>query len=140
MHWMTLPLRRYADFSGRSRRKEYWMFHLFNLLVAAAIWTLIGIVMLAMYNADASEDVMMTIFVPLAALHFFFALFLIVPGLAVTVRRLHDQDKSGWAILVALIPGIGGLVLLVFMILEGTRGPNRFGPDPLESSGAMPAA
>lgn len=53
-----------------------------------------------------------------------------IPGLAVQVRRFHDQDKSGWFILLGFIPYIGGLILFVFMCLEGTRGPNRFGPDP----------
>lgn len=59
-----------------------------------------------------------------------FALAVFVPALAVQVRRFHDQDKSGWFVLLNFIPYIGGLIVLVFMFLEGTRGPNRFGPDP----------
>jgi uncharacterized membrane protein YhaH (DUF805 family) len=58
---------------------------------------------------------------------------LFIPSLAVTVRRLHDQDKSGWLVLLPLIPLVGGIILLVFMLLEGTQGPNRFGPDPKEA-------
>ena len=60
---------------------------------------------------------------------------LIVPGIAVQVRRFHDQDKSGWFVLLALIPFLGGLIVLVFMCLEGTKGPNRFGPDPKDPAG-----
>ena len=58
------------------------------------------------------------------------ALFTFIPNLAVAVRRLHDQDKSGWMILLALIPLVGGIIVLVFMLLDGTRGPNQYGPDP----------
>ena len=141
MEWMLMPLRRYADFSGRSRRKEYWMFFLFNLLVATAIWVAIGIAMLLMYNMDASESAMMALFTPLVGLYMLYVLAVIVPGLAVTVRRFHDQDHSGWMILLGLIPGIGGIILLVFMCLEGTNGPNRYGPDPVDDRmrGALPA-
>ena len=135
MEWMLMPLRRYADFSGRSRRKEYWMFFLFNLLVVTGLWCVIGLLMLMMYNMDSSESAMMAMFMPLVALYFLYVLVVFVPSLAVTVRRFHDQDKSGWMILLGLIPGIGGVILLVFMCLEGTRGPNRYGPDPVEERG-----
>ena len=64
-----------------------------------------------------------------------FFLGIIVPSIAVQVRRFHDQDKSGWFVLLSLIPFIGGLAVLVFMFLEGTRGPNRFGPDPKDAAG-----
>ena len=65
-----------------------------------------------------------------------FLLLLIIPGIAVQVRRFHDQDKSGWFVLLGLIPFVGGLIVLVFMCLEGTKGPNRFGPDPKDPAGA----
>lgn len=65
-----------------------------------------------------------------------FVLAILIPSIAVQVRRFHDQDKSGWFVLLALIPFLGGLVVLVFMCLEGTRGPNRFGPDPKNPAGA----
>ena len=132
MEWMLMPLRRYADFSGRSRRKEYWMFFLFNLLVATVLWCVIGLLMLMMYNMDASENAMMAMFMPLVGLYILYVLAVFVPSMAVTVRRFHDQDKSGWMLLLGLIPGIGGIILFVFMCLEGTRGPNRYGPDPVE--------
>ena len=61
---------------------------------------------------------------------------IIIPSLAVTVRRLHDQDKTGWLVLLGLIPFVGGLILLVFMLLEGTKGPNQYGPDPKDPAAA----
>ena len=126
MHWMLMPLRRYADFSGRSRRKEYWMFVLFNLLISLAVWTLLALT----YALGFSESAMMTIMTPVFILYALVALALVIPGLAVTVRRLHDTDRSGWTILLALIPLIGAILLLVFYCTEGTPGDNRFGPDP----------
>jgi len=122
MEWMTMPLRRYADFSGRSRRKEFWMFYL-GVIIAAVI---IAIVENILGIAGSVGDVT-------GPLTLLFALGIFIPSLAVQVRRWHDQDKSGWFVLVGLIPLIGGLINLVFMMLEGTKGPNRFGPDPKAS-------
>ena len=125
MEWMLLPLRRYADFSGRSRRKEYWMFVL-GIFIAVIVLSIIEKILgLSGMIADA--------YGPLTALFF---LAIIVPGIAVQVRRFHDQDKSGWFVLIGLIPFLGGLIVLVFMCLEGTRGANRFGPDPKDPTSA----
>lgn len=126
MDWMLMPLRRYAEFSGRSRRKEYWMFALLNFLIAAFV----GVVTLVMAVSVSSESAMMVVVTPVLILWFLLSLALVIPGLAVTIRRLHDLDKSGWTILLALIPLIGPIILLIFYCTEGTRGPNRFGPDP----------
>jgi uncharacterized membrane protein YhaH (DUF805 family) len=125
MEWMIMPLKRYAEFSGRSRRKEYWMFVLFQMLI------LIPVAFLAILMGDPSADPADPFgsTAVLMVLGVYFLVFFI-PGLAVQVRRFHDQDKSGWFILLGFIPYVGSLVLLVFMCLEGTRGPNRFGPDP----------
>lgn len=125
MEWMIMPLKRYAEFSGRSRRKEYWMFVLFQILL------LVPLMLLAIALGGTSDDPSDPLSggLTLAVLGIYFLVFLI-PGLAVQVRRFHDQDKSGWFILLGFIPYIGGLILFVFMCLEGTRGPNRFGPDP----------
>jgi uncharacterized membrane protein YhaH (DUF805 family) len=125
MEYMIMPLKRYADFSGRSRRKEYWMFVLFQILILVPLVLITSL--LAGPSADpadpfASTGVLVLVVVYLLA---FF-----IPGLAVQVRRFHDQDKSGWFILLGFIPYIGSLIIFVFMCLEGTRGPNRFGPDP----------
>lgn len=117
MEWMLMPLKRYADFSGRSRRKEYWMFFLFVFLVY---------IVLAVLGAIGGE----TVGGIMGILLMIFALGIIVPAIAVQVRRFHDQDKSGWFVLLGLIPGVGGLIVLVFMCLEGTNGPNQYGPDP----------
>lgn len=114
MEWMLLPFKRYADFSGRSRRKEYWMF--FLLIIAAYF-------VIAIVGSILGETAM-------SVLLLIFALGVIVPSLAVQVRRFHDQDKSGWFVLLGFIPLVGGLIVLVFMCLEGTNGPNQYGPDP----------
>ena len=136
MHWMLMPLRRYAEFSGRSRRKEYWMFVLLNLLLSLFVWTLL----LATFVAGMSEGAMTVVMTPVFLVYGLVALAFIIPGLAVTVRRLHDTDRSGWNILLGLIPIVGVIVLLVFYCTEGTPGPNRFGPDPKAGEGARTAA
>jgi len=130
MEWMLMPLRRYADFSGRSRRKEYWMFALGIFLIAVIPVTLLYIVALAAAFGSAGGaggGILVTL---LSLVILLLSLALIVPAIAVQVRRFHDQDKSGWFVLINFMPYVGGLVVLVFMCLEGTRGPNRFGPDP----------
>jgi uncharacterized membrane protein YhaH (DUF805 family) len=125
MEWMLMPLKRYADFSGRSRRKEYWMF-LLGVFIAAILLSIVeGILGLS--------GMVGGVYGPLTTI---LLLGVIVPSIAVQVRRFHDQDKSGWFVLLALIPFLGGLAVLVFMCLEGTRGPNRFGPDPKDPATA----
>jgi uncharacterized membrane protein YhaH (DUF805 family) len=130
MEWMLMPYRRYADFSGRSQRKEYWMWVLFSLIVYAVCFALIAAGGLFSVDPDTGAPQLNA----LAWLGFgllgIFALGSVVPALAVLVRRLHDQDKSGWFILLQFIPYVGGIIILVFMCLEGTKGENRFGPDP----------
>lgn len=129
MDWMLMPYRRYADFSGRSQRKEYWMFLLLFLIVYAVTFT----IMLA-GGLGGSEPG--PLFWLGGALLFIFVIGSFIPSIAVQVRRFHDQDKSGWFVLLNFIPYIGGIIVLVFMCLEGTRGPNRFGPDPKDPVGA----
>lgn len=127
MEWMIMPLKRYADFQGRSRRKEYWMFVLFQVLLLVPV-ALIG-AMLGGLDEDGGGSLL---FLGLIGI---FLLAFLIPGLAVQVRRFHDQDKSGWFVLLGFIPYIGGIILIVFMCIEGTRGPNRFGPDPKDPYG-----
>ncbi|MEW4466257.1 DUF805 domain-containing protein [Parasphingorhabdus sp. JC815] len=130
MEWMVMPLKRYADFSGRSRRKEYWMFVLLQIIIVVGI-TIIGGV-LGGFSSDVSGGMpfggglMMGLF----GLYF---LAIIIPSIAVQVRRFHDQDKSGWFVLLNFVPYIGGLIVFIFMCLDGTRGKNRFGEDPKAS-------
>lgn len=132
MEWMLMPLRRYADFEGRSRRLEYWMFYLFTLILGMAAGVVLLAIALLLYTMNFSESVMGMVLVPLYLVLFIGCMALLVPTLAVAVRRFHDQDKSGWMILLALIPLVGGIIFLVFMCLEGTHGPNRYGPDPVD--------
>lgn len=131
MEWMLMPLRRYADFSGRSRRQEYWMFVLFTVLVyLACLVVLVAVVGFEEGAAERKPDdvpvaglITLMLFV-LVYLGFF------IPTLAVKVRRFHDQDLSGWFVLLGFIPYLGPLIVFIFMCIDGTPGPNRFGPDP----------
>ncbi|MGE0180373.1 MAG: DUF805 domain-containing protein [Sphingomonas sp.] len=167
MEWMFMPLKRYAEFSGRSRRMEYWMWVLFQVLLGCAF--LIAIVSMAgsaLLAGDANQAlasggsvIVLVLIWVLVSLAFF------IPNLAVTVRRLHDTNRSGWWMMLywgpyllsiftapsfvtmgsntdtmAALGGaslalsgiwfLGCLVLLVFMFLDGTPGPNAYGPDP----------
>ena len=118
MSWYLQALKKYAVFSGRSRRKEYWYFVLFNIIVAIV---LAGIDALLGTRSSSSS---------IGLLSGIYGLAVIIPSLAVTVRRLHDIDRSGWWIFINLIPLIGAIVLLVFAVSEGTPGNNRYGPSP----------
>lgn len=125
MEWMLLPYKRYFDFSGRSCRKEYWMFQLLWVLMIFAV-----AVIFAMFDFGGGEGVSPVAMV-LMGVAGLFVLGSIIPGLLLQVRRFHDQDKSGWMVLLNFVPYAGGIIVLVFMCLRGTNGPNRFGPDPL---------
>lgn len=120
MEWMLMPLKRYADFTGRSRRKEYWMFALFQLIVVLVPMFII----FSISDMTAGPPVLLWVFLIAYLLVF------LVPSIAVSIRRFHDQDKSGWFYLLSFIPYVGGIIVFVFMCLEGTSGPNRFGDDP----------
>lgn len=128
MEWMLMPFRRYADFSGRSQRKEYWMFLLFYLIITllCVLFMLAG----GMTIADGDQSEPGLLFWLGVGVLVIFALGSIIPSIAVQVRRFHDQDKSGWLVLLGFIPYVGGLIVIIFMCIEGTRGPNRFGNDP----------
>ena len=120
MEWMLLPLKRYAEFSGRSRRKEYWMFFLFTIMVGIVLGIIDAVLGLNFGSGFGSNGVLGSLF----------SLATLVPSLAVGIRRLHDTDRSAWWLLLVLLPIIGWIVLLVFYCTEGTRGSNRFGDDP----------
>jgi len=122
MNWYIQVLKKYADFNGRARRKEYWFFSLFNILISISLGIIDNVF------GTCSAEMHTGLFEGI------YSLAVMIPGLAVTVRRLHDTDRSGWWLLLVLIPLIGWAVLLVFMILDGTPGDNRFGPDPKEES------
>lgn len=150
MQWMLLPFRRYAEFSGRSRRKEFWMFALLNVLFSILIFSVLtaGGLPLA-YTPDPTTIATMPGLGPMfwlgVVMASLWALFTLIPGIALNVRRLHDRNLSGWwylAVIVAsMIPVVGILAVvayLVVMCLNGTPGPNRFGPDPKDPSATPP--
>lgn len=174
MEWMLMPLKRYAQFTGRSRRKEYWMYTLFFVIVYIVLSILDrmlglgggssvdpltaqnGAAMGGGFGAGTRTGVLTGIF----------CLALLIPSIAVAIRRLHDTDRAGWWVLlgfgpyllaavlmvfgmltgqlgllatgglIMMIGFVGAIVLLVFMCLPGTAGPNKYGPDPLDPSGA----
>lgn len=149
MEWMILPWKRFADFQGRSRRKEFWMFQLLNVIVALVLagpffFSFIGASLEAAGDPAAEAALAENMFaggvglsVVGMGIYGLYALAALIPSIAVTVRRFHDRDMSGWwylgLALVGLIPFIGflgSIALLVFMVLPGTEGSNRFGPDP----------
>jgi uncharacterized membrane protein YhaH (DUF805 family) len=126
MKWFIKCLRHYADFSGRARRREYWMFALFTM-ISVIPYSILMALLIQIARAMSVPLDMET--APLITALPFYAL-LMLPGLAVAIRRLHDTGKSGWMLLVALIPIVGGIWLLILMCTEGQRGDNRFGADP----------
>lgn len=132
MKWMFLPLKRYADFSGRSRRKEYWMFFLFQIIVHTMLFGLFFIAEPQAATTDADAFAMVLVFA--MVIWIFFALATFIPNMAVIVRRLHDQDIPG---IVGILLYIGtfiftlpGLVILVLMAREGVSAENEYGIDP----------
>lgn len=114
MHYYTDVLKKYASFQGRARRSEYWMFALFNVVIA--------LVLLGLAAATKS-----TVFY---VLYIAYILAVILPSLGVLVRRLHDTGRSGGWFFISFVPFVGGLVLLIFTVLEGNPGPNEYGPNP----------
>lgn len=171
MEWMLMPLRRYADFSGRSRRMEFWMWQvakfIFAIVVYALLFAAVGGAIMTAGNSPEGLVAASGMVMLLGLIVMVIGLAILVPDIAVAVRRLHDTDRSGWWILAPLGPylifwvtmgaamssgaapnemmaggvGIIGLVcllavfglaltLLIFYFLDGTPGPNRFGPDP----------
>ena len=121
LRWMILPLQNYANFTGRSGRREYWMF----TLGVAVIYAILYI----MFESALREDNAFTGIFSLGMAGLI-AIALFLPALAVQVRRLHDQDKPGWWVLINLVPYLGAIIVLILMCLEGTDGPNRYGDDP----------
>lgn len=123
MEYMFMPLKRFTDFSGRSRRKEFWLFYLIYIIgffVIMYLDTALGLGGTATSYADGgSVGFAMTG----GILTYIYIAVMFVPLLAVMVRRAHDQNKSGWFILIPIYN-------LIMMFIEGTRGANRFGPDP----------
>jgi uncharacterized membrane protein YhaH (DUF805 family) len=117
MSWYLEALRKWSDFRGRASRRAYWMFVLVNVLIAfaLAIFELVIKSQIPTYPRPIS---------------FLYTLVLLVPGIAAAVRRLHDTGRTGWWMLILIVPIIGALVLLFFLIQEGEGTDNAYGPDP----------
>ena len=128
MNWYLHVLKNYATFSGRARRKEYWMFFLISALISIVL-TLLDI-LLGTYSMEYEAGLFSGLY----------SLLILIPSIAVVVRRLHDTDRSGWWILISLIPLIGVIVLFVFICLDSQPGTNRFRANPKEAvSQTLPA-
>ena len=118
MDWYLGVLKKYAEFSGRARRREYWNFVLFNILIA---------IVLAIIDSVTGSFSYQRGFGLLGGLY---ALAVIIPSLAAGARRLHDTNRSGWWLLIGLIPCIGFIVLIVFLVQDSQAGDNQYGPNP----------
>ncbi|MEO6869416.1 MAG: DUF805 domain-containing protein [Ginsengibacter sp.] len=126
MQYYLDALKNYAKFSGRARRSAYWYFVLFNFIfsIAAAI---IDNILGTTIKLETAQGFMA---VPYGYIYILYALFMIIPGLSLSVRRLHDVGKSGWFILIALIPLVGAIWLLVLFCTDSVPGTNKYGPNP----------
>jgi uncharacterized membrane protein YhaH (DUF805 family) len=137
MERMLQPYRKYFDFNGRARRSEYWLFVLFMAIVVMVLEALAAVA--AISGASNLGPPQHAVILATSA----FFLVTMIPLLALKFRRLHDTNRSAWWLLIGLAPLLGALVLLVFLLLDGTPGENRFGPDPkgrAASTGAAAAA
>jgi len=112
MNWYIEVLKKYAVLSGRARRKEYWMFFLFNVII--------GLVLGFIEALAGGPGVIAGIY----------SLAVLIPGVAVFVRRLHDTGRSGWWFFIAFVPLVGGIILLVYMVQDSQQGDNQYGPNP----------
>ena len=118
MRWFVAALEKYAVFGGRSRRREYWYFVLFSSIITVLLFVVDG----AIGTFDSSLG--------LGLLSGIFSLAILVPTITVSVRKLHDIDRTGWWFLISLVPLIGSIVLFVFAVQDGTPETNRYGPSP----------
>lgn len=118
MNWYIKVLKQYVDFGGRARRKEYWMFVLFNAIIAFVLGLIDGLL-----GWEIS-------YINMGILGLIYSLGVFLPSLAVSVRRLHDIGKSGWYILIGLIPLVGAIILIVWLCKEGESTSNDWGENP----------
>ena len=113
MEWYLKVLRQYADFDGRARRTEYWMFTLINQLISLSLSALQYLLDVSLFGIISS----------------IYSIAVLIPTIAVAIRRLHDIGKSGWFLLLAVIPIIGAIWLLVLFVTDGNPHENEYGPD-----------
>ena len=122
MNWYFDVLKKYAVFSGRARRKEYWFFVLFNIIISIILAVIDGVT----GTLDPESG--------MGLLGLVYTLAILIPALAVSVRRLHDTGRSGWWLLLLLIPLIGTIVILIFMVQDSKPEENQYGPNPKTTS------
>ena len=127
MNYYLKVLKQYADFNGRARRKEYWIYNIINSIIGGLLFFLDYLLGTTIDFLDLGEGN------SLGILYLVYALFVFIPGVAVAVRRLHDVGKSGWMLLIALIPLIGAIWLLVLYLTDSNPGENIYGPNPKEA-------
>lgn len=120
MDWYIVVINQYLNFKGRSRRKEYWMFILFNMLFFSITMLLDNYVIQSTIEGD----------IPAGYLTISYYIFVLIPTTAVTIRRLHDIGKSGWYYLISFIPFVGGFWIILMMCLEGEAQTNKWGANP----------
>lgn len=118
MNWYLKVIKSAFDFNSRARRKEYWMFFLFNMIISIALMLIENTTGLS--NPEQGFGMISGLY----------SLAMVIPSLAVCVRRLHDTNKSGWYILISLIPLVGPILLLVRLVKDGDLGENKYGPNP----------
>jgi uncharacterized membrane protein YhaH (DUF805 family) len=118
MYWYMMALHKYAVFTGRAQRKEYWFFYLFTVLITLGL----AILDMLIGSFDRVTGV--------GVLSGLYSLAVLIPNLAVTVRRLHDTNRSGWWFFIVLVPFIGGIVLFIFLVQDSTPGENQYGANP----------
>lgn len=123
MNWYFEVLKKYAVFRGRARRMEYWMFFLINTIIALGFCMVEGVVGIA---TKSDQGILTMLYI----------LSIMLPGIAVGVRRLHDIGRSGWWLLISVVPIIGGIILLVYMIQDSQPSGNQYGPNPKLSQAA----
>ena len=132
MNYYIKVLKQYADFNGRARRKEYWIYNIINSIIGGLLFFLDYRLGTTIEGLDLDITLTTNEGLDLGILYIIYALFVFIPSLAVAVRRLHDVGKSGWMLLIALIPLIGSIWLLVLYLTNSNPGENKYGPNPKE--------
>lgn len=128
MKWYFEVLKKYAVFSGRARRKEYWMFILFNMIFVSVLMILEKVLGIGQSYQIICNSHTLDFFQGYLTLIYSVAVF--IPNLAVSIRRMHDIGKSGWMVLISLIPIIGWIWILILFCTKGISGENKYGADP----------
>jgi uncharacterized membrane protein YhaH (DUF805 family) len=118
MSWFLMALKKYATFTGRSRRSEYWFFVLFYVIIFIALAFVDGFI--GTFDPQSQIGLLSSIF----------TLGMFIPSISVAIRRLHDTSRTGWWLLIGLIPLVGAIVLFVFTVLDSAPGQNQYGPNP----------